>query len=558
MSARADTALNVSSPLLMSVWMTWVLTPVTGWYPPRSYPGDGRRQLPPKTKPPQTITMLRTLTANQLAPTHARQTRRGGVGPLPQRSSAPIPRTFTICTHHEAIDLTNSWLPNEECLLHPARLAGALSYCRACCWKTNARYCPTTRSEAGLSADAQRKLAARSPGHSVGPELQRGSGRHNGLHKCSIRFADKHWKCAGSNCIGDYQSELHTRNEQRVPANLCSGPLRNHGGLYSSRCHAAGPRERHAENCGQCPGEPSYRQAFGQCIFCRTALALSQPVVSFGNQTVSTASAPQVVYLTDLGSAGAPQGGPASRVQINSIKLGGTNAADFTETETCGGSLGFTIAGRKGCMISVAFALSASSLGKRTASVTITPATGSPLVIQLVGVGIAAAPTVTLLPGNLTFATRPVGSASAAQILSVTNTGTAPLSVSQIATTRPSEFSIVSDGCSSQKIPPGSHCLVSVSFNPAAPGALNATPQLVDSTGKQVKTASLSGTGAKLAHAIAFRFQEKPGVGIQAIKHLATSTSGLPVEYAILSGSAVLEGTDLKAIHPSQVVIRTS
>ena len=62
-------------------------------------------------------------------------------------------------------------------------------------------------------------------------------------------------------------------------------------------------------------------------------LALSQTSVSFGNQTVSSASAPQVVYLTDLGSSGSIPYGPTSRTQINSIMLGGTNARDFTLSE---------------------------------------------------------------------------------------------------------------------------------------------------------------------------------------------------------------------------------
>jgi hypothetical protein len=106
----------------------------------------------------------------------------------------------------------------------------------------------------------------------------------------------------------------------------------------------------------------------------------------FPSQAAGTISAPQVVYLTDLGSSGSTQGGGASRVQINSIKLGGADPADFTESENCGGTLGFTIAGRQGCMITVAFAPASSARGTLTATVTITPAQGAALVIQLVGI----------------------------------------------------------------------------------------------------------------------------------------------------------------------------
>jgi hypothetical protein len=149
------------------------------------------------------------------------------------------------------------------------------------------------------------------------------------------------------------------------------------------------------------PGSPHTVKLSGTAISVAQQLALSQTSVSFGNQALSTASTPQVVYLTDLGSSGTSPYGPASRVQINSIKLGGANASDFTFSENCGGTLGFTIAGRKGCMITVAFAPGKSSLGTRIATVTITPAQGSPLVIQLVGIGVSSAPAATIFPAKV-------------------------------------------------------------------------------------------------------------------------------------------------------------
>jgi hypothetical protein len=138
------------------------------------------------------------------------------------------------------------------------------------------------------------------------------------------------------------------------------------------------------------PGSPHVVQLSGTAVAVAQQLALSQSTVSFGNQTVSTVSAPQVVYLTDLGSGnqGSPSSPAPSRIQINSISLSGANASDFTETQTCGGNLGFTIAGRTDCIITVAFAPGATSLGARVATVTITPAQGTPLVIALNGTGV--------------------------------------------------------------------------------------------------------------------------------------------------------------------------
>ena len=136
-------------------------------------------------------------------------------------------------------------------------------------------------------------------------------------------------------------------------------------------------------------GSPHTVPLSGTAISVAQQLGLSQTSVSFGSYAVGTTSPQQVVYLVDLGSSSPTQYASPSRVQINSIKLGGANASDFVEADNCGGALGFTISGRSNCEIAVSFAPGASSLGVRTASVTITPAQGPPLVIQLIGNGAA-------------------------------------------------------------------------------------------------------------------------------------------------------------------------
>jgi hypothetical protein len=133
------------------------------------------------------------------------------------------------------------------------------------------------------------------------------------------------------------------------------------------------------------PGSPHTVKLTGKVLSTAQELSLSQTSVAFANQAVSTASPAQAVYLTDMDNSYATEYGSPSRIQINSIALGGADPGDFTETQTCGGNLGFTILGRTDCIISVAFAPGASSFGARTATVTITPAQGSPLVITLKG-----------------------------------------------------------------------------------------------------------------------------------------------------------------------------
>ncbi|HEY6446185.1 MAG TPA: choice-of-anchor D domain-containing protein [Acidobacteriaceae bacterium] len=131
------------------------------------------------------------------------------------------------------------------------------------------------------------------------------------------------------------------------------------------------------------PNSPQVVRLSGKAISASQELALSQATVTFASQKAGTVSAGQVVYLTDLG-AGSNSGSP-SRIQINSIVLAGANASDFSETQMCGGNLGFTIEGRTDCEITVAFAPGANSFEARTATVTITPAKGPALVITLKG-----------------------------------------------------------------------------------------------------------------------------------------------------------------------------
>src|ERR1041384_2733111 len=62
----------------------------------------------------------------------------------------------------------------------------------------------------------------------------------------------------------------------------------------------------------------------------------------------------------------------------------------------------------------------------------------------------AAAPAVTFSPTSLTFGAQDIGSTSAAQTVTVANTGTAPLFINSAATrgTNALDFTEVNDGCS--------------------------------------------------------------------------------------------------------------
>jgi hypothetical protein len=104
-----------------------------------------------------------------------------------------------------------------------------------------------------------------------------------------------------------------------------------------------------------------------------TVVGLSPKALSFGNQLVGTRSAPKKITLTNVGS---------TPLNFTGISVIGTNAGDFSQTNTCGTS----IAGGASCTIRVTFRPSA--IGTRSAAVSIgDDGGGSPQEVRLTGKG---------------------------------------------------------------------------------------------------------------------------------------------------------------------------
>ena len=104
-----------------------------------------------------------------------------------------------------------------------------------------------------------------------------------------------------------------------------------------------------------------------------TVVSFSKNSLSFGNQQVGTSSAPESVILTNVGN---------TQVYFFGISITGTNPGDFSETNTCGTSIG----AKASCTITVTFKPTAT--GSRTAAVSISDdGGGSPQNVHLTGTG---------------------------------------------------------------------------------------------------------------------------------------------------------------------------
>ncbi len=207
-------------------------------------------------------------------------------------------------------------------------------------------------------------------------------------------------------------------------------------------------------------------------------LTLSPASLSFAPQLMGTSSGAQTETVTNTGTSG---------VEISGIALTGTNAADFSQTNTCGSSL----AAGANCTFTVTF--TASQVGPRSASITITDSTvGSPHAVSLNGVGLTSGPNATWSATSMTLAPQLVGATSPAQSITLSNYGTTAVNITGITVT--ANFG-ETDNCSSSLASVAS-CTVNVTSTPSAVGVYTGTLSVTDNAPGSPQTVSLHGAGS--------------------------------------------------------------
>jgi uncharacterized repeat protein (TIGR03803 family) len=111
----------------------------------------------------------------------------------------------------------------------------------------------------------------------------------------------------------------------------------------------------------------------------------------------------------------------------------------------------------------------------------------------------ASGPYVTLSASNLAFANVIVGTPSAAQTVTVTNSGNENLTFGAgtvtISGANAADFALSADACSGATIPPAGTCSVGVTFTPSVAGAESADLSFADNAPYAPQTVALSGTG---------------------------------------------------------------
>lgn len=204
------------------------------------------------------------------------------------------------------------------------------------------------------------------------------------------------------------------------------------------------------------------------------AVSLSPASLSFGSVNVGTRSPQQVVTLTNTGNA---------TLDITSASATGP----FILSNRCGS----TLAARANCKLNVEFA--PTTIGTATGTLSIADnALASPQTVSLTGVGLA--PVVTLSPTSLTFATQLVNTTSPSQSVTLTNTGTAALTITNVTTN--SSFS-ESNNCGSS-VGAGASCILQVTFTPSRVGTITGNLKVFDNAAGSPQIVTLSGVGTAI------------------------------------------------------------
>ena len=178
---------------------------------------------------------------------------------------------------------------------------------------------------------------------------------------------------------------------------------------------------------------------------------------------------------------------PASGPVGTAVTIGGTNLAEATEVTFNGTpDLSFTV----------------DSDIQITATVP-TGATSGPITVtNPAGTGtstdnfIVTGPAVVLAPTSLSFADQEVSTTSPAQTVTLTNAGTAPLTLASLTTS--GDFAHTHDcPLDPATLAAGASCSIAITFTPTAPGPHSGTLTVTDDAPDSPQTLPLSGTGVE-------------------------------------------------------------
>jgi Abnormal spindle-like microcephaly-assoc'd, ASPM-SPD-2-Hydin len=253
------------------------------------------------------------------------------------------------------------------------------------------------------------------------------------------------------------------------------------------------------------------------------AFSVDQNPLTFAGQPVGVASKPATLTITNSG--GAAMATVSFEITVQSSGTFSTGAT------TCGA----TLAAGASCTVQVVFTPAAS--GGAAAILTISSSTTGvkPLPVQLNGTGLTSAG-LGVNPAQLSFGAQEIGQSSAAQTVTISDTG--GTSANGFALTITGPFSLSQNNCGAS-LAAGASCTTGVLFTPTSRGPLTGTLTASSSSLSTPATVALSGIGG-LTGAVALT----PALVNFPITGVGATSS--PVTVTISNSSAAVALGDLK------------
>ncbi|MFN0299593.1 MAG: choice-of-anchor D domain-containing protein [Burkholderiales bacterium] len=209
-------------------------------------------------------------------------------------------------------------------------------------------------------------------------------------------------------------------------------------------------------------------------------MSLSANSLAFGGQGTNTTSLARTITVSNTGPL---------PLTLSGLSVGGANAAEFARAGSC--ATGASIATGQNCAINITFTPTA--LGARAGTVNITSnAPGSPHSIALTGTGVVPAPAATFTSNSISFGNYVIGTVSPARTVTLTNAGSAPLTLTSI-TPPGAAFAHTTDCGASLAI--NASCAINATFSPVATGLASGTINIATNAIGSPHAISLSGNG---------------------------------------------------------------
>ena len=244
-------------------------------------------------------------------------------------------------------------------------------------------------------------------------------------------------------------------------------------------------------------------------------IQVSPTSINFGNAVVGI-SLSQALIVKNTGTA---------TLSISQVSAGSAFSVS-------GFSLPFNVSAGQQTTITVAFLPTA--IGPASGNISIVSnAPTSPTSVGLNGTGIAATFALGISPTTLSFGNVTTGTSSAAQTVTVTNTGNSNVAISQI--TLSGAGYTMTGGSAPVTLTPSQNITLSVQFSPNVAGTVNGNISIVSNATGSPATVSLSGIGV-VPHSVALTWNASTST-VAGYNVYRSTVSGGP--YAKINSSLV-------------------